>query len=183
MTAVAGSAGYDPRRRIGVMIGVFTLLIIALVVQLLRVQILDRDRYVSWGEDQRLTTTELPGERGDILDRNGEELAISLNTPVIFTDPLLVTAPAEAAAALAPILGDDVAELEAILRSDGRFAYLERQSTEDIADRVRALDLDGVFIGEEPKRFHPNGDNLAGGVIGFVGYDDEAYSGLEAQYD
>ena len=60
MTAVAGPAGYDPRRRIGVMIGVFALLIVALVVQLLRVQILDRDRYVSWGEDQRLTTTELP---------------------------------------------------------------------------------------------------------------------------
>lgn len=183
MTAVAGSAGYDPRRRIGVMIGVFALLIVALVVQLLRVQVLDRDRYVSWGEDQRLTTTELPGERGDILDRNGEELAISLNTPVIYTDPLLVSAPSEAAAALAPILGEDAADLEAILRSDGRFAYLERQSTEHIADQVRALDLDGVFIGEEPKRFHPNGDNLAGGVIGFVGYDDEAYSGLEAQYD
>lgn len=183
MTAVAGPAGYDPRRRIGVMIGVFALLIVALVAQLLRVQILDRDRYVSWGEDQRLRTTELPGERGDILDRNGEELAISLNTPVIYTDPLLVSSPAEAAEALAPVLNQDAAELEAILASDGRFAYLERQSTERVADQVRALDLDGVFIGEEPKRFHPNGDGLAGGVIGFVGYDDEAYSGLEAQYD
>lgn len=183
MPVAAGSAGYDPRRRIGVMIVIFALLIVALVGQLLRVQILDRDRYVAWGEDQRLTTTKLPGERGDILDRNGEELAISLNTPVIYTDPLLVSAPEEAAAALAPVLGQDPAELEATLTSGGRFAYLQRQSTEEVADAVRALDLDGVFIGEEPKRFHPNGANLAGGVIGFVGYDDEAFSGLEAQYD
>jgi cell division protein FtsI (penicillin-binding protein 3) len=165
------------------MIGLFGLVLVGLIGQLLRIQVVDRDRYVAWGEDQRLITELLPGERGDIFDRNGEELAISLNTPIIYTDPLLVTDPAAEALVLAPVLGQDVADVEAALASPGRFVYLERQTTEAIASAVRDLDLDGVFIGEEPERFHPAGELLARGVLGFVGYDNAAWSGIESQYD
>ena len=183
MTSPSPAPTFDPRRRIVVMIGLFGLVLVGLIGQLLRIQVVDRDRYVAWGEDQRLITELLPGERGDIFDRNGEELAISLNTPIIYTDPLLVTDPAAEALVLAPVLGQDVADVEAALASPGRFVYLERQTTEAIASAVRDLDLDGVFIGEEPERFHPAGELLARGVLGFVGYDNAAWSGIESQYD
>ncbi|MGI9622151.1 MAG: peptidoglycan D,D-transpeptidase FtsI family protein [Acidimicrobiales bacterium] len=174
---------YDPRRRIGVMVVVIALLVLALVFQLLRIQVIDRDRYVAWGEDQRIFTTLLPGQRGDILDRNGEELAISINTPVIYADPGLIGQPNQHAAALAPVLGVGEDELETTLSASTRFEYLQRPSTELVAEKIRALGLDGVYVGAEPQRFHPNGDKLARGVIGDVGFDNEAISGLEAQLD
>lgn len=176
-------AAPDPRRRIGVMVAVFALLIVGLVAQLLRIQVVERDRYVAWGEDQRLIHEPLPGVRGDIVDRNGEELAISMNAPMIYADPLLVSDPAAEAELLAPVLDLDVDEVTELLDTDSRFVYLARQTTEALASQVRDLDLDGVFVGEEPQRFHPAGEALARGVVGFVGYDNEAHSGLETQYD
>ncbi len=174
---------YDPRRRIGVVAAILLLAVLGLLAQLLRIQVFDRDRYVAWGEDQRLSTIPLPGERGDILDRNGEELAISLNTPVVYADPLLVIDPAAEADLLAPVLDRDAAELEDLLSGASRFVYLQRPTTEAIADEIRALGLAGVYIGEEPERFHPNGDQFARGILGFVGYDNESWSGLESQYE
>lgn len=167
------------------MIVILALALMALVVQLLRIQVFERDRYVAWGEDQRLITTLLPGERGEILDRNGEQLAVSLNTPVVYADPHLVAEgqAMRAAQRLAPVLGVDAETLRDRLETPGRFVYLARQTDEDTADAVRALDIDGVFIGEEPERFHPAGERLARGVLGFVGYDNESHSGLESQYD
>ncbi len=176
-------SAYDPRRRILVLAAVCVVAAGGLVVQLLRLQVLDRERYVAWGEDQRLITIPLQGMRGDILDRNGEELAISLSSPMIYADPLLVLDPVAEASALAPVLGRDARELQALLASAGRFVYLERPATDALAEEVAALGLPGVFIGEEPQRFHPAGDRLARGVLGFVGHDSAAWSGLEVQYD
>jgi cell division protein FtsI (penicillin-binding protein 3) len=183
MRSPRADPAFDPRRRIGTMAAIFALLLMGLVAQLLRIQVLERDRYVSWGEDQRLVHEPLPGDRGDIFDRNGEELAISLNAPMVYADPLLVTDPATEAEALAPVLGVEVADVQALLATEGRFVYLARQTTEDVAQQVRALGLDGVFIDEEPQRFHPAGQALGRGVLGFVGFDNQAWSGLEVQYD
>ncbi len=174
---------FDPRRRLAVVVAVFFLLGAGLTAQLVRLQVLDRDRYVSWGEDQRFTTTPLLGERGELRDRNGEELAISLPAPVVYADPLLVADPEAEAAKLAPLLGREVADIEALLDMDGRFVYLARPTTEAVATEVRALDLDGVFIAREPERFHPNGADLARGLLGLVGVDNIGLSGLETQYD
>lgn len=165
------------------MMAIFLIAVAGLVLQLLRLQVFSSDRYVAWGEDQRLRTEPLPGERGDIVDRNGEELAISLQAPVVYADPLLVSDPAGEAAALAPLLDLDEVDVHTRLASGGRFVYLQRPTTELVAEQVRALDLDGVFVGEEPERFHPNDESLARGLVGTVGVDNVGLSGIEAQYD
>lgn len=177
------SAQFDPRRRIGLLALVFLLLAGVLVAQLTRLQILDNERYVAWGMDQRLRTTPLLGERGDIVDRNGEEFAISLPAPVIYADPSLITDPIAQAAALAPIVDVDAGDLQRRLAAPGRFSYVVRPTTESTADEVRKLGLPGVFVGEEPERFRPNGPRLARGLLGTVGVDNVGLSGLEAQYD
>lgn len=186
MTPVDGDSDtgpFDPRRRIVGIVVVFVLVASLLALQLLKLQVLDRERYVAWGEDQRLQTIPLEGHRGDIFDRNGEELAVSLPRPVIAADPLLVDDVLGAADALAPVLGRDVIELRTLLSSPGRFVYLERPADEDTASAVAALELPGVFITEEPRRFHPGGDHLARGVLGVVGVDNAGLSGLELLHE
>lgn len=174
---------FDPRRRVIVMITLLLVAAVGLVAQLLRIQVFDNDRYVAWGEDQRLTTTPLLGRRGEIFDRHGEELAISLPTPYLYVDPKLVTDAAGGAEALAPILGQTPVQLHQKLAAAGRFVYLQRPTTEAVVNQVNELGISGVLVDEEPERFHPAGDSLARGVLGAVGVDGIGLSGLEAQYD
>src|SRR5581483_10775560 len=97
-------------------------------------------------------------------------------------NPRLVTDPIRTAEALAPVLGLDVADLQSRLSRSGAFVYLARKVTDDVAARVEALKLDGVFFLDEPQRFLPSGD-IAGPVLGKVGIDNNGLSGLEEQYD
>jgi cell division protein FtsI (penicillin-binding protein 3) len=161
---------------------VFGLLFLVVVVRLADVQVLRSSRYVSYGEAQRTRPIVLPAGRGALFDREGHDLAISMPTQTIYADPRLVTRPEATARRLAPVLGLPVPELRAKLTSDGHFAYLARQVDDDVAERVRALDLDGIDVLEEPKRFYPGGD-LAASLLGQVDIDGDGLSGLEQRYD
>ena len=174
---------YNPRRRIYGLLALISILALGLVAQLLRVQVFDRDRYVAWGDDQRLQRIPLEGQRGHLLDRNGEELAVSLPRPAVIGDPLLVDDPVAAATALAPVIGRDAVDIQAELTGEGRFVYLYRTADTAMADAVLDLGLPGVGTRDEPRRFHPGGDLLGRGVMGTVGVDNVGLSGLEKQYD
>ena len=100
----------------------------------------------------------------------------------MWADPAAVTNPAGAARALAPLLGREPAELEAALGAESRFEYLARQVSDDTANRVDALGIDGVYLIEEQTRFNPGGP-LAGSVLGQVNIDGEGSAGFELQYN
>ncbi|HET6952522.1 MAG TPA: penicillin-binding protein 2 [Acidimicrobiales bacterium] len=154
----------------------------AVVIRLTYVQVLGADRYVAYGRDQRIEPIELAGGRGSIFDRNGNDLAISIPQTTVAADPSVIADPAAAARALAPALGLDQAEVLARLGEDSRFVYLARQVDDDVAERVRRLDVDGVLLFEEQKRFNPAGD-LAHSLIGQVGIDHTGLSGIEDTFD
>jgi cell division protein FtsI (penicillin-binding protein 3) len=132
--------------------------------------------------DQRLRTVELPAVRGQILDRNGEPLAISLEARDVYADPRYVQDPWATAAALAPLLEADTAELVELLTRDTTFVYLARQVDRDLAGRIEKLRLAGVGFLETSRRYYPAGP-LAAQVLGFVGIDGEGLSGLEVRYE
>ena len=69
-----------------------------------------------------------------------------------------------------------------LLGTEGRFVYLARQVGDDVADRVRDLDIDGVLLFEEQARFNPAGD-LGRALLGQVGVDGEGVSGVEQAFD
>lgn len=171
-----------PRRRLLAILTVLCLLFGSVVVRLAQLQIVGGDRYVALGDSQRIRPVELAAARGAVFDRNGAELALSVPQRSAWADPELVVDAEDAAAELAPVLGADPTELEARLGSDARFIYLGRQLPDEVADRVEALELDGVFLLDEPKRFTPSG-SLAQSVIGAVDIDNVGASGLERQYD
>ena len=171
----------DKRRRMLTILGLVVVLFAIVIAQVIRLQVIDRQRYVSYGAGQRTNSQIIAAERGAIVDRNGAQLVISRPARSVFVDPKLVTdAPAEAAA-LAPILGLDVNLVQSKMTGKGRFAYIARKVPSETADRVEALGLAGVAFFDETERFLPAG-NSARSLLGAVDVDNVGISGLESQF-
>ncbi len=171
----------NPRRRL---VGILVVVVVVLAIvlwQVLQLQVLDRQRYVAYGERQRTSTQVLAADRGSILDRNGAQMVISRPARSVFVDPKLVTDPAAEAAVLAPVLGLDVASVQAKMSGSGRFAYLARKVSDETAAAVEALGLAGVAFLDESERFLTAGDS-ARSILGGVDIDNTGISGLESQF-
>ncbi|WP_077622113.1 stage V sporulation protein D [Sediminibacillus massiliensis] len=124
-------------------------------------------------------------ERGKILDKNGEVLAENVSAPTVMVVPRQVKEPEKAAKYLAEILGmeeedafNEVTKNENIVRIHPE----GRKISEDKAEAIRTLGLDGVYIAEDSKRHYPNGDYLSH-VLGFSGIDNQGLMGLELYYN
>jgi len=131
---------------------------------------------------------ELPAERGEITDRNGELLATSVELSSVFATPPTLDDPAMAAITLATVLGLPVEEVRAKLESDRGFVWLRRRVTPEMAERVAGLDLRGVGMLPETKRVYPvggaaAGTTLAAQLIGFVDVDGRGQYGVEGARD
>jgi cell division protein FtsI (penicillin-binding protein 3) len=167
--------------RLVALLCVMTLALAAIVVRLgvLAVgQVHDlRDR----AADQRLRTIVLPADRGEILDRSGRRLALSMPARDVYADPRYVVDAWGTASRLAPILQQRVGTLVEELRRDTTFVYLARQVDLDVAQRVADLSLPGIGFLEVTERHYPAGP-VAGQVLGFVGVDGVGLAGLELHY-
>ncbi len=161
----------------------FALLAVVLSVRLADLQLFSSDAYVEYGQQQRIRTVKLTADRGQILDRNGLALAMSVPQWTVWADPSKVKDPAAAAAALAPVLEMDQDRLFQLLSEPDQHAYLARTVPDDVARAVAELDLAGVFRLEESARFNPAGSRLGRAVVGSVDVDQEGISGIEYQYD
>ncbi|WP_251549060.1 stage V sporulation protein D [Neobacillus muris] len=123
-------------------------------------------------------------ERGEIVDRNGVPLATNVSAPTVWVVPRQIKDPAATAEKLAAVLNmtkekayREITQSESIVRiKEGRKISHEK------AKEIRALDLDGVYIGEDSKRHYPFGSYLSH-VLGFSGVDNQGLMGLEKYYD
>ncbi|GAF99878.1 unnamed protein product, partial [marine sediment metagenome] len=125
----------------------------------------------------------LYSKRGKIFDRNGTELAISLIEKTVYANPREVLDPSYQAEVLSTILGIEKGELELKLGDkELGFVYLKRKIAAEEAEEVAKLDLDGIYIQDETKRYYPQNE-LAAQVVGFTGTDDNGLYGIEIQYE
>lgn len=145
-------------------------------------QVMDSNRMTSLAADQRLRTRTLPAQRGSILASDGSELAISLETQTVYASPREVPDPVAAAQALAPVLHIDTNKVQEKLTSKSSFVYLARRLDPEVAEQVRRLELTGIGLLPEPKRFYPSGP-LAAQVLGFVGDENKGLAGIESDFD
>src|ERR1700733_1076561 len=129
-------------------------------------------------------TVESFAKRGAILDRNGGVLVRSLPSESIYTVPTEVTDPHAVAAKLAPLLRKPAAAIELALRDKSDFRWLARKVPHDVAERVDALQIAGIYRkGEETGiRFVASG-RLASTVVGFTGTEENGLDGLEYSLD
>jgi len=134
------------------------------------------------GIDQTHRTLELAPERGVITDRNGGELALSVDAPSIYADPSALKDVDATAAELARILDMDRRALAKRLTGRRSFVFVRRWVSERAAREIRELGLHGVGVLLEPRRVYPN-RRLAAQLLGFVNIDGEGVRGLEQQED
>ena len=170
-------------RRIGLLFACFLLLFVIAIGRAAWVQGVQGGGLSADAQSQQTQTVTIPGRRGRILDRNGKELAVSEDAADVIATPYQVKDPAAAARRLAPLLHLSEEEILRSLadRSSG-FAYLARQVGLPTANRVRKLDLAGITSVPSSRRVYPEG-KLAASLIGSVGVDGQALTGLEAGDD
>jgi len=174
---------------------------LCILLRLLWLQGVEHNRYRARAEQQHTTVVPIPPIRGELRDRRGEPLAISIKVESLFVDPRVFypdykpgkgeerqwgepdrKAAAAVAAKLAPILEQTRGQvLEKLLRKK-TFVYLERHLPPIKTAAVRALNLDGVEFQPESRRFYPRG-SLAAQIIGFTNIDGFGQLGIEQTYD
>ncbi len=182
LPAGPGGAGGGLRLRAMVALGAVLVAFFLLAGRLGRLQIVEARSYRELARRQQVISREVAARRGQILDREGRLLASSVQGWSVFADPHAVERPRETAAVLARMLDVSPGPLGRRLRQDRYFVWVERQVTEQEADRVRKLGLPGVFVRREPKRLYPQG-RLAAAVIGFTDIDGRGLAGVERQMD
>jgi len=132
--------------------------------------------------DQRLRNVELAADRGPIVDRNGRELAVTVEASSIYANPREIPQPVVVAQQLGAVLGISQSELMEALTKDTGFVYLARKVEPSVADTVAALRLPGIYSLDELTRAYPAGP-LAAQVIGIVGIDNAGLEGMELTYE
>src|SRR5215210_564294 len=181
----------DVSRRRALVVAVFLCLWMVLIgARLAYLQTSQHDWLTKKARAQQLDVEPQAAARGLILDRQGRELARSVDVDSFYADPREVEDAEAAARALAPVLKVDGVAL-AVRLKEGKesrrgFVWLARRVEEEQARAVAALKLKGVYSTEEQKRHYPNGA-LAAHVLGFVGLDakgkDKGLAGVEQIYD
>jgi cell division protein FtsI (penicillin-binding protein 3) len=151
-------------------------------VRAFHLQVLNQDEWRKRAERQHQKIIPLAPQRGTIYDRNGEELAVSVEVDSIYIEPTKVTEPARAASLLAQSLSLPAASVRAKLDSKRGFLWLKRQVTPRESEQVRAFGLEGVNFIREHRRFYPNSE-IGAQVVGFTGLDPEGLEGVELKYD
>ncbi|MGH9367711.1 MAG: penicillin-binding protein [Thermoanaerobaculia bacterium] len=154
----------------------------AVVGRLLQVQVAHGSRYRARAQSQQERRVEVSPRRGSILDRNGRELAVSVECSSIFAIPDEVEHPAAVARALAGPLEWDPVELQARLSRAAGFVWVRRKVDPATAEQIRRMKLPGIHFVTENRRFYPKGP-LAAALLGYVGIDDRGLGGLEYFYD
>ena len=172
-------------QRIKVVFIIMLLLLLLIIFRVFYIQIIDYEKLKEYADD--LWSRELPIEanRGKILDRNGEVLADNLTTTSLVLIPNQIKDKEKTTKALSEILNvsyDNMKEHVYKVTSIERVHPEGRRLSYDIAEKISNLNIDGVYLVKEAKRYYPY-KNLLSHSLGYVGIDNQGLSGLELKYD
>lgn len=168
--------------RFRVLLGMLTLALAVTAGKLVWMQVVAAPAYARLADVQRRGEIELAPKRGAILDREGQQLAVTTEARTVYATPRLVTDKKGTAGALASVLGGKASDYERRLSRDAGFVYIARKVDVDTAKALEELELAGIALAEDSRRSYPSGE-LACQVIGFVGVDDDGLAGIEKHYD
>jgi cell division protein FtsI (penicillin-binding protein 3) len=152
-----------------------------IALRLVYLQVMQHDYYIARANKQRQSVVTLYPERGPIVDRQGKQLAVSLEVDSLYGIPEEMKDVRQVLDEIAQVTPLD--EKEILSHIEGRsFFWITRRIPPEIADQIRKLQLPGVYFTEESRRYYPNKE-LASHVLGFVGLDNKGLSGVEYQYE
>lgn len=189
----------NAKQRFLVLMSLILLLVFLIILRLFWLQVVNSE-HLSRLADEQISSSEFKHTpRGKIVDRNGEELAVSIMTSSLYVDPEKLQkdnaedkqlpkrdAPKIAADLLAPVLKMNPVKLHELFAANGRFLWVKRtlepRDTEKIRKIIQENKLKGLGFLDESKRYYTK-KRAAAQVLGFVGTDDKGLSGIEMELD
>ncbi|GEN82114.1 stage V sporulation protein D [Sporosarcina luteola] len=164
---------------------IFLISIAMLAAKLFHVQIIKHEWLKARAEENWDREIPFGAIRGEIQDRNGELIVGNQLAPTLYFMPSQNKEPEKAAAAIAGILNADADEL---LEKMSKKEYMVKLApegkniTQEQADEISKLQIEGLYTGVDYMRNYPNGELLSR-LIGFTGYDGLGLAGIEYAYD
>ena len=146
------------------------------------IQIFKAKELAEKAENEYIKHITIKGERGQILDRNMNKLATSIDAVSITACPSKIKNPGAVARQLSTRLDMDRKKLQDTLSSKRMFAWVAQKISPDEASKIRRLRLNEIYFENDSKRFYPN-RTLGAQVIGFTGSEDSGLEGLEFKYN
>jgi cell division protein FtsI (penicillin-binding protein 3) len=168
--------------RIILIAGLLFFSFILIIGRMFQLQVLKKEQLYKLANQQQNIQIPLVPKRGTIYDREGNELAVSIEVDSVCADARKVVDIEKAANQLAAILQIERRDLKERLQRRKPFEWIQRKISPKEAEQIKALRLPGIYFLKENRRFYPNSE-LAAHVIGFVGLDSRGLEGLEFQYD
>jgi cell division protein FtsI (penicillin-binding protein 3) len=160
----------------------FALIFLAVGGRAIQLQLWEGERLMRLGQRQHLKEWIVLPKRGAVFDRSGDPLALSMESQSVYARPHRIQDATRLTRTLGQILNLPVAEVKQKIASEKPFVWLKRQVSSAEAEKIQALNVDGIGMFYEPNRYYPQGQ-LAGQLIGFVGRDSEGLEGLELKYN
>ncbi len=172
------------RGRILFVMGVVGCAMAALVVRGVELQVLDKDFLQKEGTARHLRIVSIAAHRGSILDRNGAPLAVSTPVDSVWVEPGEFLTAKSQWPQLAGLLNIPLEYLQNTLKGREKrgFVYIKRRIAPALAAQVMALQIPGVSLQREYRRYYPAGE-VTGHLLGFTNVDDIGLEGLELAYD
>ena len=160
----------------------FLLGLVTVLLRAFQLQVLERDRLDSIARAGYEAVVKLPPKRGTIYDREGHELAVSVEVGSIYANPNNIKEKLKTAGQLALNLDLSQKSVLSLLEKDRSFVWIKRRVSPEKIRQVKSLDLEGVGFTTETRRYYPGWD-IAGHLMGIVGSDNQGLEGLEKKYD
>lgn len=173
------------RRRIFVTLIAGIILFSALITRLGYVQVVEGPELTQKANNLLNRQIEFQPNRGRILDRNGNELVTNITVPTVVAVPAQIKDPRGTAKQLAVILGQKEEDVfQAITKKAMSVDKIPggKKIPEEKAKKIQELNLPGIYLAGDSKRFYPNG-TMAAHILGFTGIDNQGLTGLEKIYD
>ena len=173
------------QKRIKIVLLVTILVLFIILFKIFYLQTVSNNKLSKLANDLWERNLPLTPDRGRILDRNGKVLATNITTTTLYAVPNQIVDKELTAKALSNILN---CSYDSMLKHLTKKTSLEkinpegRQLNSDIADKIAALNIDGLYLMKESIRYYPY-DTVLAHTLGYVGIDNQGLSGLELQYD
>jgi len=178
-----------PRLRFVTLIGILIVWVVIIAARLVWLQVFRHAEYASREYRQQDHTFQIAPRRGMLYDRDLQPLAMTVLVDSIYAVPGEVVDKNSTAQQLARIVHvypsdryTSARDIDGRLHRSRDFAWVARKVDADVAARVRALNLKGIYFQKEFKRYYPDND-LAAQVLGYVSLDDNGLAGIEHRFD
>lgn len=159
----------------------FFLSFVLVIFRLFLIMFIEHEVYLQRATMQQVKREDIIPKRGNIYDRKGRDLAISLEKDSLFIDPLQIKGQ-DTVKLLSNYINFNYDEVINGTEKSRRFVWIKRKLDDEVSQKIKELKLEGVGLITEHTRYYPKG-YIASHIIGFVNIDEEGMEGLEHYYD